>query len=69
LLLGLGLYWAKAAVVAAIVFVLGLICLFAGAIYYIREVMVALSSVRQESRDERFMDLGTPPEIRNRDAI
>jgi len=69
LLLGRGLYWAKAAVVAAIVFVLGLICLFAGAIYYIREVMVALSSVRQESRDERFMDLGTPPEIRNRDAI
>jgi uncharacterized membrane protein YcjF (UPF0283 family) len=69
LLLGLGLYWAKAAVVAAIVFVLGFICLFAGAIYYIREVMVALSSVRQESRDERFMDLGTPPEIRNRDAI
>ena len=69
LLLGLGLYWKDAAVAAAIVFVLGLICLLAGTIYYIREVMVALSSVQQESRDERFMDLGTPPEIRNRDAI
>jgi hypothetical protein len=69
LLLGLGLYWTDAAIVAAIVFVLGLLCLFAGSIYYVREVMAALSSVRQESRDERFMDLGTPPEIRNRDAI
>ena len=69
LLLGLGLYWADAAVVAAIVFVIGLVCLLIGSIYYVREVMVALSSVRQEARDERFMDLGTPPEIRNRDAI
>ena len=69
LLLGLGLYWRDAAVAAAIVFVLGLICLLAGTVYYIREVTVALSSVQQESRDERFMDLGTPPEIRNRDAI
>ncbi len=69
LLLGLGLYWAEAAVAAVIVFVLGLVCLLIGTIYYIREVMVALSSVRQESRDSRFMDLGTPPEIRNRDAI
>lgn len=69
LLLGLGLYWADAAVAAAIVFVIGLVCLLIGSIYYVREVMVALSSVRQEARDERFMDLGTPPEIRNRDAI
>jgi len=69
LLLGLGLYWADAAVAAAIVFVIGLVCLLIGSIYYLREVMVALSSVRQEARDERFMDLGTPPEIRNRDAI
>ena len=69
LLLGLGLYWRNAAVAAAIVFVLGLICLLAGTLYYIREVMMALSSVRQEARDSRFMDLGTPPEIRSRDAI
>jgi len=69
LLLGLGLYWTEAAVAAAIVFVIGLVCLLIGSIYYLREVMVALSSVQQEARDERFMDLGTPPEIRSRDAI
>ena len=66
LLLGLGLYWTDAAVAAAIVFVLSLIALLAGSLYYIREVMVALSSVRQEVRDANFMDLGTPPEIRGR---
>jgi Protein of unknown function (DUF2721) len=69
LLLGLGLYWADAAVAAALVFVAGLVCLLAGSIYYMREVMLALSSVRQEARDSRFMDLGAPPEIRNRDSI
>jgi L-serine deaminase len=69
LLLGVGIYWVNAAVAAVIVFVLGLICLFVGTVYYIREVMVALSSVRQEARDARFMDLGPPPEIRTRDSI
>jgi hypothetical protein len=69
LLLGVGIYWVNAAVAAVIVFVLGLICLFVGTVYYIREVMVALSSVRQEARDARFMDLGPPPEIRTRDPI
>jgi L-serine deaminase len=69
LLLGVGIYWVNAAVAAVIVFVLGLICLFVGTVYYIREVMVALSSVQQEARDARFMDLGPPPEIRTRDPI
>jgi hypothetical protein len=69
LLLGLGLYWTEAAVAAAIVFVIGLVCLLAGSIYYAREVTVALSSVRQEASDSRFMDLGIPPEIRPRDAL
>jgi uncharacterized protein DUF2721 len=69
LLLGLGLYWTEAAVAAAIVFVIGLVCLLAGSNYYAREVTVALSSVRQEASDSRFMDLGTPPEIRPRDAL
>jgi len=64
LLLGLGLYWREAAVVAAIVFVAAMMCLLAGTWYYIREVMVALSSVQDEERDTRFMDLGAPPEIR-----
>jgi hypothetical protein len=69
LLLGLGLYWQDAAVAAVVVFVLALICLLAGTLYYIREVTVALSSVQQESRDLRFMDLGTPPEVRNHDPL
>jgi ABC-type glycerol-3-phosphate transport system permease component len=64
LLLGFGLYWEKAAVAAVILFVLAMICLLAGTSYYVREVIVALSSVRHEASDSRFMDLGTPPEIR-----
>ena len=65
LLLGLGVYWNQAAVAAVVVFVMSLICLLAGTIYYIREVTVALSSVHQEARDSRFMDLGVQPEIRH----
>jgi hypothetical protein len=64
LLLGLGVYWEKAAVASVILFVLAMICLLAGTFYYIREVIVALSSVRDEACDSRFMDLGPPPEIR-----
>jgi hypothetical protein len=66
LLLGLGLYWAGAALLAVIVFVLALLCFLAGTVYYVREIRVSLSSVHQEARDSRFMDLGTPPEIRGR---
>ena len=62
LLLGLGLYVADAALVAVGVFVLSMLCLLVATSYYIREVMVALSSVREEARDSRFMDLGGPPE-------
>jgi hypothetical protein len=69
LLLGFGLYWPQAAVAAVIVFVLAMICLLAGTFYYIREVTVALSSVHQEARDSRFMDLGGQPEIRARDPL
>jgi hypothetical protein len=58
LLLGLALYWETAALVAVIVFVVSILCLLAGVIYYISEVTVALSSVRDEARDTRFMDLG-----------
>lgn len=64
LLLGIGLYWEGAAVAAVVLFVLAMICLLAGTIHYIREVVVALSSVQNEARDSRFMDLGAPPEIR-----
>lgn len=63
-LFGLGLYFPNAAVAAAIVFVAALVLLFIATIHYIREVRVALSSVRNEARDLRFMDLGSHPEIR-----
>lgn len=63
LLLGFGLYWKQAAVASVILFVLAMISLLAGTFYYIREVTVALSSVRKETSDSRFMDLGGPPEI------
>jgi hypothetical protein len=69
LLLGIGLYWKEAAVAAVVLFVLAMICLLAGTVYYIREVVVALSSVQNEARDSRFMDLGAPPEIRAHDPL
>ncbi len=62
LLLGLGIYWIGAAEAAVVVIVLALICLLVAALYYFREVVVALSSVRDEARDVRFMDLGSPAE-------
>jgi hypothetical protein len=49
LLFGIGLYWREAAVAAVGVFVLAMICLLAGTLYYIGEVNVALSSVRHET--------------------
>ena len=69
LLLGIGLYWKDAALVAIAVFVVAMICLLLATIYYIREVMVSLSAVRDESRDVRFMDLGAPLERRGREAV
>jgi Protein of unknown function (DUF2721) len=69
LLLGVGLYWHQAAEAAVVFFVLAMLCLMAGTFYYIREVMVSLSSVRNEASDSRFMDLGAPPEIRERDPL
>lgn len=69
LLLGLGLYVKNAALVAVIVFVTAMICLLAATVYYLREVMVSLSSVQEEARDLHFMDLGAPPEIGGRDPL
>ncbi|MGA2353584.1 MAG: DUF2721 domain-containing protein [Terriglobales bacterium] len=69
LLLGVGLYWMQAAIASVIVFVFALIFLLAGTLYYIREVTLALSSVREEARDARFMDLGGQPEARIRDPL
>jgi FtsH-binding integral membrane protein len=66
LLLGFGLYWKPAALGAAAVFVAAMIALLAGVLYYIREVTVALSSVRQEAEDERFEDPEPEPELHDR---
>jgi hypothetical protein len=69
LLLGLGLYLPGASLAAAVVFVVAMVCLLAGTMYYIREVMVALSSVRDEARDLGFMDLGAQAENHARDTL
>ena len=57
------------ALVAVAVFVAAMICLLLATFYYIREVMVSLSSVRDESRDLRFMELGAPFDRRGREAV
>lgn len=69
LLLGLGLFYSQLAVIAAIVLVGALISLFISVVHYIREVRVALSSVRDEARDLAFMDLGARSEGRHHDTI
>jgi hypothetical protein len=63
LLLGAGLYWQWAEGAAALVFVLGILCLLGGMVYYAREVQVALSSVQEEAADSRFMDLQEDTEV------
>ncbi len=69
LLLGLGLYLKDAALAAVVVFVLALICLLGATVYYIREVMVSLSSMQEEARDLQFMDLGSRPESERRETM
>jgi hypothetical protein len=59
LMLGFSLYWKQAGAVAVGIFVASMICLLAGTGYYIREIVSALSAVRNEARDPRF---GAPPE-------
>ena len=63
LLLGAGLYWRWAESAAAIVFVSSVLSLLGGMVYYAREVQVALSSVREEAADLRFMDLHGRTEV------
>lgn len=65
LLLGFGLYWKPAAPAAAAVFVAAMLALLAAVLYYIREVTVALSSVRQEAGDERFEYPGSAAQIQD----
>ncbi len=58
LLLGFGLTFKVAEQLAVAVFVAGLLCMLAGTIYYVAEIMVALSSVREEAKYYHLMDLG-----------
>lgn len=57
LLLGLGLYWAHAQVLAVFVFVVAILALLIGTIFYIAEVVVALSSVHDEAKYFHLIDL------------
>lgn len=57
LLLGAGLYFQRAEEAAAVVFVFSTLLVLSGMVYYAREVRVALSSVREEAADSRFMDI------------
>jgi uncharacterized membrane protein YiaA len=59
LLLGLGLYWQGAQAIAMAVFVAAILCLLVGVIFYIAEMMVALSSVREEAKYLHLIGLGT----------
>ena len=57
LLLGISMYFPEAALFAALTFTLSILALLLGSVYYLREVAVALTSVRDEAEDHRFMDL------------
>jgi hypothetical protein len=69
LLLGLSLYWPEVGLAAVAVIVAALLCLLAAMWFYIREVTLALTSVQQEARDGRFMDLASQSGARNGDAV
>jgi uncharacterized membrane protein (GlpM family) len=59
LLLGLGLYWQAARLMAIATFVGAILALLVAALYYIAEVHEALSAVREEARFFQLVDAGT----------
>ncbi len=65
LLLGLGLYSRLADVIAAAVFVAGIISMLVGTCYYLAEINVSLSSVREEAQYYHLMDTGEARERRS----
>lgn len=65
LLLGLGLYWPAAQLVAIAVFVTGVVALLVAVLFYISEIAVALSSVREEAR--LLAHIRMPPQRRSDD--
>jgi hypothetical protein len=67
LLLGVGLYAGGAAVVAAVIFIASILALLLASIFYLLEARLALTSVRFEAADSRFMDLTCEVRFRTRD--
>ncbi|HEU5453963.1 MAG TPA: DUF2721 domain-containing protein [Terriglobales bacterium] len=65
LLLGLGLYWEMARVLAVAIFVASILCMLAGTGYYLAEIKVALSSVREEAKYYHLIDTGDSGERRH----
>ena len=57
LLLGWGILFWQAALAAAGVLVAALVFLLVAVFHYIREIRIALSSVRDEARDLKFIDM------------
>jgi hypothetical protein len=58
LLLGIGVYWKRAAEVAVAIFVLAMLSLLAGTLQYISEVSLALKSVHEEVARKTSTDHG-----------
>ena len=65
LLLGLGIFFWQAAMVAAAVLVGALVFLLIAVFLYLGEIRIALSSVRDEARDLRFIDLRSRQDTRD----
>ena len=57
LFLGLGLYWNYAQVLAAIAISVAVLSLLIGTLYYIAEILAALSAVREEAEFFRFPEV------------
>jgi hypothetical protein len=57
LLLGIGIYLGDAALLAAACFIVSILALLLGGVFYLREVAMALTSVRNEAADSRFMEM------------
>jgi hypothetical protein len=64
LLLGLGLYWVAAQAIAVGIMVASILCMLGGTCYYVAEITIALSSVREESKYYHLMDAGEHHERR-----
>jgi hypothetical protein len=66
LLLGLGLYWEIALVIAVAIFVAAILSMLAGTCYYLAEITVALSAVRNEAKYYHLTDHDLRTELGDR---